>query len=111
MRMTTRYICALGLLIGIASTGCGKKESATTTLPATAAPSTQPVAADTGGQAICPVSGGKIDPKVFTEYQGKKVYFCCGGCIEPFKKDPEKYVKKLPQFGGKEEPGSGGMNM
>ena len=34
----------------------------------------------------CPVMGGKVDSKIFTEYEGKKVYFCCPGCISQFKK-------------------------
>ncbi len=51
---------------------------------------------------ICPVMGGPVDKKFFTEYKGKKVYFCCDGCDDIFLKDPEKYLSKLPQFGGKE---------
>jgi hypothetical protein len=27
------------------------------------------------------------------------VYFCCAGCIAPFKKDPEKYIKQLESEG------------
>lgn len=46
-------------------------------------------------QTSCPVMGGKIDEKIFTDYQGKRVYFCCSGCLEEFKKDPDKYLKKL----------------
>ncbi len=42
--------------------------------------------------------GMAIDKSVNTEYKGKKVYFCCPGCIAEFKKNPEKYVAKLPQF-------------
>ncbi|MEN6308817.1 MAG: efflux RND transporter periplasmic adaptor subunit [Anaerohalosphaeraceae bacterium] len=49
-------------------------------------------------QTLCPVMGGAIDKSVFTEYKGKKVYFCCPSCIEEFNKDPEKYVPQLPQF-------------
>ncbi|MBC8378338.1 MAG: efflux RND transporter periplasmic adaptor subunit [Planctomycetes bacterium] len=49
-------------------------------------------------QTHCPVMGGVINKEVFTEYQGKKVYFCCPGCIDGFNKEPEKYVHKLPQF-------------
>ncbi len=49
-------------------------------------------------QTVCPVMGGKINKDVFTEYKGKKVYFCCPGCIAKFKKNPEKYIAKLPQF-------------
>lgn len=49
-------------------------------------------------QTTCPVMGGAIDKNIFIEYEGKKVYFCCPGCEEQFKKEPEKYIAKLPQF-------------
>ena len=39
-----------------------------------------------------------INKKLFVEYKGKKVYFCCAGCPDVFKANPEKYVSKLPQF-------------
>ncbi|MBN2511390.1 MAG: YHS domain-containing protein [Sedimentisphaerales bacterium] len=52
-----------------------------------------------GEQTTCPVMVGRaIDKNLFVEYNGKKVYFCCKGCITEFNKDPEKYVKLLPQF-------------
>ncbi|MHC4560578.1 MAG: YHS domain-containing protein [Planctomycetota bacterium] len=49
-------------------------------------------------QMTCPIMGMAIDKNVYTEYQGKKVYFCCAGCETPFLENPEKYVSKLPQF-------------
>ena len=49
-------------------------------------------------QTDCPIMGLAIDKSVYTEYKGKKVYFCCAGCINTFKEDPEKYLSKLPQF-------------
>ncbi len=50
-------------------------------------------------QKICPVmEGNPINPDIFVEYKGKKVYFCCNGCQEKFLADPEKYISKLPQF-------------
>jgi YHS domain-containing protein len=49
-------------------------------------------------QTTCPVMGGAINKAIFVEYQGKKVYFCCAGCPEVFKANPEKYLAKLPQF-------------
>ncbi len=63
----------------------------------------QPAQTPTGEQTHCPVMEFPIDKTIFTEYQGKKVYFCCPGCIEEFEKDPEKYLDKLPQFKNKEE--------
>jgi YHS domain-containing protein len=49
-------------------------------------------------QTTCPVMGNPINKNIFVEYQGKKVYFCCNGCPDIFKADPEKYLAKLPQF-------------
>ena len=51
------------------------------------------------GQSMCPVmTKNPINPDIFVEYQGKKVYFCCDDCKDEFLKNPEKYVAKLPQF-------------
>ena len=49
-------------------------------------------------QTTCPVMGGAINKAIFTEYKGKKVYFCCSPCKEKFEEEPEKYIAKLPQF-------------
>ncbi len=49
-------------------------------------------------QTTCPVMGGAINKTFFTEYKGKKVYFCCSPCKEKFEQEPEKYIAKLPQF-------------
>jgi YHS domain-containing protein len=50
-------------------------------------------------QTMCPVMDGmKINPDVFTEYKGVKVYFCCADCKAKFEADPEKYAANLPQF-------------
>jgi len=49
-------------------------------------------------QTICPVMEAPINKNIFTEYQGKKVYFCCPECKEKFIADPQKYLPKLPQF-------------
>jgi len=51
--------------------------------------------------AVCPVMPGmKVDSDIFTDYQGKRVYFCCLSCRAAFARDPEKYLALLPQFGG-----------
>jgi Cu(I)/Ag(I) efflux system membrane fusion protein len=42
--------------------------------------------------------GRPINKEFYTEYKGKKVYFCCAECKEAFEKEPEKYISKLPQF-------------
>lgn len=50
-----------------------------------------------GEMVICPVTGEKIaKSKAYSkmEYKGKIYYFCCAGCPDEFKKNPEKYIKK-----------------
>ena len=49
------------------------------------------------GNKICPVSGEKIDEakKAIYEYEGKIYNFCCPMCLADFKKDPQKYIKKV----------------
>jgi len=51
------------------------------------------------GNKICPVLGEKIDEKTKAtyEYKGKIYNLCCTGCVEGFKKDPEKYIKKVEE--------------
>ncbi|HUV40216.1 MAG TPA: YHS domain-containing protein, partial [Sedimentisphaerales bacterium] len=35
---------------------------------------------------------------IYTDYKGRRVYFCCQACKTEFEKDPQEYVSKLPQF-------------
>ena len=53
------------------------------------------------GNKICPVSGEKVSQEGMKsatyEYKGKIYNFCCAACIEDFKKDPQKYIKKVEQ--------------
>lgn len=49
-------------------------------------------------QCACPISGKPIKADKLVEHEGKKVYFCCDGCPDAFKKDPAKYTAKLSQF-------------
>jgi YHS domain-containing protein len=50
-------------------------------------------------QKTCPVMGGEINKEIYADYEGKRIYFCCDGCIPEFQKDPAKYVKKLEDEG------------
>ena len=50
-------------------------------------------------QTLCPVSGAKINKKVFVDYKGKRVYLGCNACPDKFSKSPETYVKKMEQQG------------
>ncbi len=61
-------------------------------------------AANPQPQTKCPVLGGNIDKQVYADYKGKRIYFCCKGCDAEFKKDPEKYLKKMQEEGITPEP-------
>ena len=84
------------LIIGFA--GCKGKSETDTDSNAVAKTGGETTTTSAVAQTTCPIMGNAIDKTVFTEYQGQKVYFCCAGCIDKFKAEPEKYVKDLPQF-------------
>ncbi len=79
-------ICLL-LAVLVVAGGCKKSEKRTSTQ-----------ASIQTEQTVCPITGKPINKDVYTEYEGKKVYFCCPACKSKFEKNPEKYVSKLPQF-------------
>jgi YHS domain-containing protein len=97
------------LLAAVAFNGCKKSEPQTSTgheghdhamptKPAEMIDEAKAVVAEVMEQKTCPVMGGAIDKKYFTEYKGQKVYFCCPGCKTMFEENPEKYIAQLPQF-------------
>jgi YHS domain-containing protein len=97
MRRTTWIPVAVFLGGTALLAGCKSEKPAPDESPAPkAAPATAPAATQPAiSQKTCPVMGGDIDPKVYTDYQGKRIYFCCPSCIDDFKKDPAKYLAKL----------------
>ncbi len=78
--MKTLKLLVLALVLGIFTAGAG-------------------LAADPRPQTVCPVLGGNIDKKVYVDYQGERIYFCCPGCDAEFRKNPEKYMKKIQEQG------------
>jgi YHS domain-containing protein len=51
-------------------------------------------------QTTCPVmEGERINKKIYTDYKGKRIYFCCRACPKLFAKDPDKYMKKMQDAG------------
>ena len=48
----------------------------------------------------CVVSGdklGEMGKPVTLVYKGQELKFCCKDCVKDFKKDPDKYIKKLAE--------------
>ena len=50
-------------------------------------------------QTMCPVMGDPINKKIYVDYKGYRIYFCCKSCPEEFLKNPDKYMKILRQSG------------
>ena len=50
-------------------------------------------------QSTCPIMGGTINKKLYFDYEGKRIYVCCEGCIDAVKKDPEAAIKKIESMG------------
>jgi YHS domain-containing protein len=51
-------------------------------------------------QEFCPVMAGHnlpcfINKNIYTDYKGRRVYFCTKDCKKSFLKEPEKYLKYL----------------
>jgi len=99
--MKNTYLIILGLAvfaiiaIGLAFAPCGGCSQA----DAVVKDSTSGSGAIDAGNKICPVLGELIDgaTKAIYEYKGKIYNFCCAGCIETFKKEPQKYIDKVNQ--------------
>ena len=51
-------------------------------------------------QTTCPVMEGKaVNPKLYVDADGYRIYVCCGGCVKEVKADPAKYIAKLKAEG------------
>jgi YHS domain-containing protein len=99
--MKNIYLIILGLAVftmvsfGLAFASCGGCGQA----KSVAADSASGSGAIDAGNKICPVLGEPIDEasKATYEYEGKVYNFCCAGCVETFKKAPQKYIDKVNQ--------------
>ena len=43
---------------------------------------------------VCGIEVGEKETEFFSEYKGKKYYFCGKNCKGAFEKDPKKYVRQ-----------------
>jgi len=64
-----------------------------------AAPGTQP-SVKPYPLKVCLVSGdqiGQMGPAKVIVYKDREIKFCCPDCEEPFRKEPQKYLKMLQE--------------
>jgi len=53
-----------------------------------------------GANAMCPVlTDEPVDPSIFADYEGRRIYFCCQRCRKQFLEDPAAYLANLPAVG------------
>lgn len=53
-----------------------------------------------GPQTTCPVmAGNAINPKLYVDANGYRIYVCCGGCVAAVKADPAKYIEQMKAAG------------
>lgn len=57
------------------------------------------VEASPGNQTLCPAMGFEINKELFTDYEAKRIYFCCPSCPPEFKKTPDTYMAKMKADG------------
>ena len=43
-----------------------------------------------GNDFTCPMLGSKANPNLYVDYDGLRMYVCCGGCFASMQKDPAK---------------------
>ena len=95
MKTVGKLVLAVAAVVCIAL-GCGKgDEGAPKKHEHEAAPAAEALKIE---QKTCPImEGNKIDPKLFVDHNGRRIYFCCKMCVGTFKKDPEKYIRKVDE--------------
>jgi YHS domain-containing protein len=50
-------------------------------------------------QSVCAVCGNPINKEIFSDVDGKRVYFCCAACKAKFDADSKTYLEKMQKDG------------
>ncbi len=104
MSLRTLFLVLLSVLGVIATVAA--QDSEVTSQPASQPAISQPVSPESAAalpNTVCPIMGGEAQADCFVEYEGKRVHFCCPGCIPTFNANPEEHLADLPQFSGEQE--------
>lgn len=51
--------------------------------------------AEAGDQELCPVMDFSVTSEFYTDYRGKRIYFCCSPCPSDFRDDPDMYMEQM----------------
>jgi hypothetical protein len=97
MNIQSVTLVATALLVAV--TGSSSAGEGCCPGPQKAAATNAVAKAEAKAQTTCPVMGGPVNKNIFVDAEGKRIYLCCKGCIDPVKKDPKKYIAKLEAEG------------
>ena len=86
MKFALPTIAVLVAIVASVVSFAGAEESSPTTKP-----TTKPAAVN---KNCAVMSDHKADPNVTYLHKDKTYAFCCAGCIDDFKADPDKYAEK-----------------
>ena len=50
-------------------------------------------------QTICPVMKLEINPELYIDVKGKRIYVCCPPCTKKIKANPDKYIQEMERDG------------
>ncbi len=85
--LTTVLFVAAGLFVGCDSDADKADEHPSGTEHAKALPA--------GANQMCPVMPeDEVDPSLYVEYKGKKIYVCCKKCVKRVEEDPAAWYAK-----------------
>lgn len=85
--LTIAVLVAVGLFAGCDSKGDKADEHDSGTEHVEALPA--------GANQFCPVEPEeKVNPSLYVEYKGKRIYVCCKKCLERVKEDPAAWYAK-----------------
>ncbi len=87
------FLLSIGLLAIVAVITSGSAFSADVVADAKETEETYPL-------DVCIVSGeklGSMGDAVKFDHEGREIQFCCNACIDMFKAEPAKYLKKMDQ--------------
>jgi hypothetical protein len=108
LRRIVALTCATAV-VAVLAAGCGEGPKKPAATGGGAAAGAAAAAKTLKPQETCPVTGAKVDRKLYVDAGGYRIYVCCQGCVAAVKADPQKYVKVLEGRGeAVEKPPAGG---
>ncbi len=98
--MNKLYNVILIILLGTAGlmmSSCSEQENKTDKIEEIKTNSTNP--SQLSIQTKDAISGKPISWNIYTDYEGKRIFFCCNGSKKDFKDNPQRYLTEFQKQG------------